>query len=115
MDDAGWGMDNAERVGMNTQEARIELRDLARAALGIVEGIEHGRRPSVEDGRDLRKMVAEARVLMADAGFPGETTWRGLSRASLGVDTLVEAPDTLYWHDVAEELRSGLETLESLV
>jgi hypothetical protein len=100
---------------MNTQEARIGLRDLAREALAIVEEIERGHAPSPQARLDLHRLASEARALIYDAGYPGEATWRGLSRASMGADTLVDAPDPTFWNDAAEELRIGVETLEALL
>jgi hypothetical protein len=100
---------------MDTLEARRDLRDVARSAIAVVERAEVGREPNPEDREALRKAAARARELLRDAGYPGEATWRGLSRASIGVDTLDGPLDHTFWHDVAEELRSGLETLDNLV
>jgi hypothetical protein len=100
---------------MDTFEARMSMRDLAVAALAIVERLAEGK-PAESDTRSrLRQMLTEGRALLADAGYPGESTWRGLQRASMGLDTLFDQSDPLSWEDVAEELRTGLQTLESLV
>jgi hypothetical protein len=100
---------------MNTFEARVVMRDLALTALSIVRTVEGGKGPTVEERQRVREMVSEARGLLPDAGYPGEAVWRGLSRASIGMDTVGVETDPLFWHDVAEDLQAGLDVLEKLV
>jgi hypothetical protein len=100
---------------LNTFEARVIMRDLARTAVEMVRAIEGGRSPTPEDRLRIRDLVAQARGSLTDAGYPGEAVWRGLSRASIGMDTLGGEPDPLFWHDVAAELQAGLDTLDTLV
>jgi hypothetical protein len=100
---------------MDTQEARTQLRELAAQASEIVERIAAGSVPSGDDKLRLRRLVVEARVLLPDAGYPGEGAWRGLQRASIGAETLLDHADPTFWQQVAEELRASVDTLESLV
>jgi hypothetical protein len=53
--------------------------------------------------------------VLTDAGFPGEGVWRGLQRASIAVDTYTDVADETFWNDVADQLREGIGTLDSLV
>jgi hypothetical protein len=100
---------------MDTFEARMSMRDLAVAALDIVERLAEGKPVELDTRSRLRQMLTEGRSLLADAGYPGDSTWRGIQRASMGLDTFLDQSDALFWDDVAEELRTGLQTLESLV
>lgn len=100
---------------MDTQEARIQMRDLADEALEIVESLEAGTAAGRQQRSRLREMVGEARGLLTDAGYPAEAAWRGLQRASLGVDTSFDAPDQSYWADVHLDLQGAIDTLNSLV
>jgi hypothetical protein len=100
---------------MDTYEARTQMLELAREALGIVESLEANNVPTGEDKRRLRSMQAAARSALADAGYPAEAVWRGLQRASMGTDTSLDHADPMFWHDVADELRDAMETLESLL
>lgn len=63
----------------------------------------------------MREMGSEARALLADAGYPGEAVWRGIQQASMGIDTLYGEPDRFYWDHVADDLRAGLQVLDSLL
>ncbi len=100
---------------MDTHEARTQMLELAGEALEIVAGLEAGGVPTGEDKRQLRDLLTDARSTLADAGYPAEAVWRALQRASLGTDTSFDQSDPLYWQDVAQELRTAMETLESLV
>lgn len=100
---------------MNTYEARMYMRDIAREALVIIELPSHGTMPTVKDRRRLHEMATEARGALGDAGFPGEAVWRVVQRASIAVDTSGDQPDTDYWRLLLEELQTGLDTLNSLV
>lgn len=100
---------------MNTQEARTQMRDLADEALEIVVEMEQGKSASRQDRSRLRDMVIEARGLLSDAGYPAEAAWRGLQRASIGVDTSFDSPDAGYWEDVRHDLQGAIDTLNSLV
>jgi hypothetical protein len=91
------------------------MRDLADEALEIVGRVEGGKFAPREDRTRLRAMVGEARTLLSDAGFPGEAAWRGLQRASIGLETAFEEPDESYWADVHQELQGAIDTLNSLV
>lgn len=100
---------------MDTLEARILMRDLADEGLKIVDRYVAGNLPSGADKRRLRELVIEARTALSDAGYPGEAVWRSLHRASMGADTLFDQSDDHYWPSVVDELRAGLDTLESLI
>lgn len=100
---------------MDTYEARMRMRDLAADALEIVGRFREGKAPSGDDRSRLRSMVQESRALLGDAGYPGEAAWRGLQRSSLGADTYFNEADTAYWLDVAGDLQTAIETLDSLV
>ena len=100
---------------MDTYEARLTMRDLAREALEIVEDLVGDAVPSRDNRKDLRSMAVEARELLPDAGYPGEATWRGLQRASIGADTHFDQADPSFWVDVADELRNAAATLDQLV
>jgi len=100
---------------MDTYEARTQMLELARDALGIVAALEASNVPTGEDRRRLRSMLTEARSALADAGYPAEAVWRAVQRASMGTDTSLDQADPMFWHDVADELRAAMETLESLV
>lgn len=100
---------------MDTNEARMQMRDLAHDALAIVDRLAAGSEPAQGDRGSLREMALESRALLGDAGYPAEAAWRGIQRASIGADTQFEAPDPTYWDDVARDLRTAVETLENLV
>jgi hypothetical protein len=106
---------NFDTNTFSTFEARTIMRDLALAALRIVRSIESGVPPTPDHRIRIREMVAEARNVLTDAGYPGEGVWRELSRASMGIDTLRDEPDPFFWRDIAENLQRGLETLETLI
>jgi hypothetical protein len=97
---------------MDTNEARRRMRDLAREALNTLENDAADAGPRGEAGYRLRAMEQEARVLLADAGYPGEAVWRALQRASQASqsDAQSDSPDS----DALVDLREALETLESL-
>lgn len=100
---------------MNTQDARAQMKDLADEALEIVERVERGKPAGRVERSRLRAMAVEARGLLGDAGFPGEAAWRGLQRASIGLETAFEEPDASYWADVHQDLQGAIDTLNSLV
>lgn len=99
---------------MNTRDARQEMEALAARGLTIVRRIGEGRPPTLEDRNSLRSMAGEARTLLSEAGYPAESVWRGLQRASLGADTNFDSSDPSYWQDVVDELERGAATLASL-
>jgi hypothetical protein len=100
---------------MDTTEARIQMRDLAHEGLAIIDRLAQGQTISGSDRERLRGLLVDARALLADAGYPGESVWRGLQRAALGVETHFDRSVPAYWADVAGELRAGMATLDSLV
>lgn len=91
------------------------MLDLALAARTIVETWTSRSRLTGDEKLRLREIVAEARSVLADAGYPAEGVWRAVQRASLGLDTSLQQSDPLYWEDVSRDLQAGIETLESLV
>jgi hypothetical protein len=91
------------------------MRDLAQAALTIVERREESVALNREDRSQMREMASEARSVLADAGYPGEASWRAIQRASIGLDTAFDEPDRSYWQDLGEELRSAISALDNLV
>jgi hypothetical protein len=60
-------------------------------------------------------MVTEARGLLSDAGYPGEGVWRGLQRATIGLETGFDRDDPGFWRELAADLRAAIDTLDSLV
>jgi hypothetical protein len=100
---------------MNTYEARLNMRDLARHAIEIVDRIGAGTHPTFDDQSTLRRLSSESRVLLAEAGYPGEAAWRGIHRASIGIDTQLSSSDPGFWRDVREDLQGSVDTLDSLV
>lgn len=100
---------------MNTFEARSRMSEIGRRAIVIVERLSAGGAAGYEDRTTLRQLAVESRALLAEAGFPGEAVWRGLTRASLGVDTALSASDALFWDDVLGDLAAGTATLDDLV
>jgi hypothetical protein len=109
------GIEDALYVTMDTYEARLLMRDLAHQGLELIDRFRAGTAPRAEDKRRLRELVLQARGALADAGYPAEACWRGLQRASIGAETLLDGADGAYWENVAEELRDGIETLNALV
>jgi hypothetical protein len=91
------------------------MLDLAHETQTIVANWRARTRLTGDEKQRLRDIVAEARSVLADAGYPAEGVWRAVQRASLGVDTSFQQVDPLYWEDVIRDLQSGIETLESLV
>jgi hypothetical protein len=100
---------------MDTYEARTRMCDIGRGALTIALELSSGAAPTTADKANLRRMLLEARSLLADAGYPGEAVWRALHRSSIGADTTLDQPDASYWQDVAGSLEAGIATLESLI
>ncbi|HEX6506702.1 MAG TPA: hypothetical protein VF221_03630 [Chloroflexota bacterium] len=100
---------------MDTREARTRMYEIAGEGLAIVRRFVSGSRPTSSDRDDLRRLVLEARALLAEAGYPGETVWRGLQRANIGADTDFDSYDASYWQDVESDLEQGIETLSALV
>jgi hypothetical protein len=108
-------MESAKDGRMDTQEARMRMRDLAREAEDIVGRRARGEAAMPRDQAALRQLVGEARTLLADAGYPGEAVWRGLQRATIGYDTAFDREDPGYWRELAADLHEAVETLDSLV
>jgi hypothetical protein len=100
---------------MDTFEARTNMADLGHRGLQIVERVERRGAPTREETLELRQLLRDARALLADAGYPAEAVWRGLQRGSMGAETQFDEVDPGYWASVAEDLRAGLGTLESLI
>lgn len=100
---------------MNTYEARSKMSELGHRAIVIVERLSAGKIATYEDRKGLREMSVESRELLVEAGFPGESVWRALTRASIGVDTSLSASDAHFWNDLLEELSGGTTTLDDLV
>jgi hypothetical protein len=107
---AEWGI-----VVMDTQEARTQVLEIVNDALLIVDRLEAGESPTREDKQRLRQLVADARAVLPDAGYPAEVAWQGLQRASIGVDTIFEQADQVYWQAAGIDLRAAVQTLEPLV
>jgi hypothetical protein len=100
---------------MNTYEARSRMSEIGHRAIVIVERLRDGASPDYEERSSLRQYAVESRELLAEAGFPGEAVWRGLTRATIGVDTSLSGSDTYYWQDVLDDLAGGTTTLDDLV
>ena len=100
---------------MNTYEARSKMSELGHRAIAIVERLSDGKTATFEDRSGLREMAVETRELLVEAGFPGESVWRSLTRASIGVDTSLSASDSHFWQDLLDELSAGTATLDDLI
>jgi hypothetical protein len=100
---------------MDTFEARMQMRDLGREVLVVVERVLPDGEVRSTDIQTLRRVTTESRALLSDAGYPAEGVWRAIQRASIGMETHLGESDRLFWSDILEQLRIGVETLESLV
>jgi hypothetical protein len=108
-------MNSASGGRMDTYEARTRMRDIAVEAQQIVEAHAHGEPLQSKDRGALRDLATEARGLLADAGYPGEGVWRGLQRATIGMQTGLDREDPSYWRELAVDLQTSIDTLDSLV
>jgi hypothetical protein len=108
-------MNSADDGRMDTYEARTRMRDLALEAQRIIEAQARGEPLPARDGSTLRQLASEARGLLADAGYPGEGVWRGLQRATIGMETGFDREDRTFWRELAADLRMSIDTLDSLV
>jgi hypothetical protein len=100
---------------MDTNEARMRMRDIALEALRIVDALASSGAISIKERGTVREMVTEARGLLSDAGYPGEGVWRGLQRATIGLETGFDRDDPGFWRELAADLRAAIDTLDSLV
>jgi hypothetical protein len=100
---------------MDTYEARMVMRDIARESLEIVERMVSSHSPAYAERRRLRELSNEARQALADAGYPGEAVWRAVQRASIAIETSGEQADPVFWNEVSRDLESGVDTLDMLV
>jgi hypothetical protein len=100
---------------MDTNEARTRMRDIALEALQIVDALAASGSVPIRDRGVLRSLTTEARGLLADAGYPGEGVWRGLQRATIGMETGFDRDDPGFWRELAQDLRDAVETLDSLI
>lgn len=100
---------------MDTNEARTRMRDIATDALRIVDALAASGTISARERGTIRELGTEARALLSDAGYPGEGVWRGLQRATIGLDTGFDRDDPGFWRELAADLRSAIDTLESLI
>jgi hypothetical protein len=100
---------------MDTQEARMTMRDLAGRGLAAVDRYrahdETGLNPMV----DIRGLQLQARTVLADAGYPGEAVWQALNHAYFGFEAYGEPPDSAFWGDIVAELQAGMATLDGLL
>lgn len=108
-------MDSASDGRMDTYEARTRMRDVALEALQIVDVLAGGECVQARQRGILRELMGVARGLVADAGYPGEGVWRGLQRATIGLETGFDCGDTGFWRELSIDLREAMETLNSLV
>ncbi|MGI8826942.1 MAG: hypothetical protein ACR2JC_15120 [Chloroflexota bacterium] len=99
---------------MNTLDARLQMRQLARDGERLVKHTRDTGDTGAAGG-ELRRLAAEARDLLTDAGFPGEATWRVLQRASIGVDTAGVDFDASFWQWISEDLESAAGSLDTLL
>jgi hypothetical protein len=97
---------------MDTYEARRRMRDLAQESLDLLREIEQGDSTRSDALTELRKMELEARSLLADAGYPGESAWRALQRVGPALRTDDEDPSLVA--EVVAELGEAIDTLDSL-
>jgi hypothetical protein len=99
---------------MDTIQARARMHELARETLGVLQGMRSGDCSAPEVRARTRTIAQEARTLLADAGYPGESTWRAVQRASDTLESLQPA-DSAFWDDLMLELHTAIETLDSLI
>ncbi|GAC1508507.1 MAG: hypothetical protein NVS2B16_05450 [Chloroflexota bacterium] len=100
---------------MNTNEARIHMRDLALGGVEAIRVIVEIRKINFDQRNALREYAASARSALSDAGFPGEATWRALQRAAIGLDTGGPSIDPAFWQSVQSELEEAVTALDSLL
>jgi hypothetical protein len=100
---------------MNTYEARSRMSEIGHRAIDIVGHLRSGETATYEERASLRAYAVESRGLLTEAGFPGEAVWRGLTRASMGIDTSLSSSDPLFWQDVLDDLDGGTTTLDDLI
>lgn len=100
---------------MDTNEARMRMRDIALEALRIVDALATAGTVSIRERGTMRELVVEARRLLSDAGYPGEGVWRGLQRATIGLETGFDHDDPGFWRELAGDLRAAIDTLDNLV
>lgn len=100
---------------MNTLEARIHMRELARDGLERVRTIVATNEITIDDRDVLRRLSVSARTVLADAGYPGEASWRALQRAAIGLDTGGPSLDLAYWQSLESDLVEAMETLDVLL
>lgn len=101
--------------GMDTFEARQRMRELAAAGLELVNRFGCGETSMRTAAEQARALSTEARTVLADAGYPGESTWRALQRTESGLSSLVEPPLPEYWDDITIELSDAGEALDRLL
>src|SRR5437588_11709312 len=98
---------------MNTYQAREQMRDLARQAGEIVRRLAGGGEASFDDRNTLRRLAVESREVLVDSGFPGAAAWRGIQRASIGLETQLSSSDPSFWRDVLTDLDASAEILDT--
>jgi hypothetical protein len=98
---------------MDTNEARRRMRDLARETLEILDSAVAEDGPRGKAISRVAEMEQESRALLADAGYPGESVWRGLQRARLALEAGGE--DQALELEASAEMRESLERLDSLI
>lgn len=96
---------------MNTIEARRRLAELTSETISIVMRLAAGGSISAADGVRMREVLAEARMIAYDAGYPGDAAWRALLRTSVYVSAPPTDVDREFWVDMLENLREGLAQL----
>lgn len=100
---------------MDTQEARIVMRDLAERGLAAVDRYRARDDSGLIPVVDIRGLQVKARAVLADAGYPGEGVWQALNHAYFGIEVYGEPAESAYWGDIEAELRSGIATLDGLL
>jgi hypothetical protein len=100
---------------MDTTEARRRICDLAREGLDVLDSSSSGPVPGRGAALRIREIADQARALLTDAGYPGESVWRGLQRARVGLDAVEDLQDVAYWQDVRDELTEAVEHLDELL
>lgn len=97
---------------MDTFEARRRMRDLAQETLVLLDEIDNGGTSLSDALTQLRSKESEARSLLVDAGYPGESAWRALQRAAIALRSDGEDPQLR--EEVVADLGNAIETLDSL-
>lgn len=91
------------------------MRDLGQRGLEVVTGFVNGECTVADGRRRLKESIDEARSVLADAGYPAESVWRGLQRAYAEFSASSNPHDHETWGELGDDLRQAIESLDALL